>query len=103
MISELARLVQEGRYDAACAGEVAATRDGLEPLASDIHDADNAETRFVLVGRSALGQTERVGIYTTLLGDGSLFYYLTVVPQDDQQIYAATFDRVGNSIRLNDR
>ncbi len=57
----------------------------------------------VLVGRSALGQDERVGVYTTLLADGSLFYYLTVVPQDDASIYAPAFDRVGNSIRLNVR
>lgn len=56
-----------------------------------------------LVGRSALNQTERVGIYTTLLANGSLFYYLTVVPDTDAQIFAAAFDRVGNSIRLNDR
>ena len=56
-----------------------------------------------LVGRSALNQTERVGIYTTLLADGSLFYYLTVVPDADAQIYAPAFERVGNSIRLNDR
>jgi hypothetical protein len=56
-----------------------------------------------LVGRSALNQTERVGIYTTLLADGNLFYYLTVVPEDDSQVYATTFDRVAGSIRLNDR
>jgi len=48
-----ARLVQEGRYDAAFAGEFAAATYGLEPLVSDIHDADNAATRFVLVGRPA--------------------------------------------------
>ena len=57
----------------------------------------------VLVGRSALNQTERVGVYTTLLANGSLFYYLTVVPDADAQIYGPAFDRVGNSIRLNDR
>ena len=56
-----------------------------------------------LAGRSALNQTERVGIYTTLLTDGSLFYYLTVVPENDAQAYGAAFDRVGQSIRLNDR
>ncbi len=56
-----------------------------------------------LVGRSALNQTERVGIYTTLLTDGSLFYYLTVVPENDAQTYSAAFDRVAASIRLNDR
>lgn len=48
-----ARLVQEGRYDAAFAGEFAATRYGLEPLVTGIHDATNAATRFVLVGRPA--------------------------------------------------
>ncbi|MEO3972840.1 prephenate dehydratase [Streptomyces sp. CAU 1734] len=48
-----ARLVQEGKYDAAFAGEFAAATYGLEPLVTDIHDAQNAETRFVLVGRPA--------------------------------------------------
>ncbi|PJE96510.1 prephenate dehydratase [Streptomyces carminius] len=46
-----ARLVQEGRYDAAFAGEFAAARYGLAPLVTGIHDAPNAQTRFVLVGR----------------------------------------------------
>ncbi|GAA1540140.1 prephenate dehydratase [Streptomyces albidochromogenes] len=48
-----ARLVQEGRYDAAFAGEFAAARYGLVPLFTEIHDAVNAQTRFVLVGRPA--------------------------------------------------
>jgi prephenate dehydratase len=48
-----ARLVQEGRFDGAFAGEFAAATYGLEPLVTDIHDAENAETRFVLVGRPA--------------------------------------------------
>jgi prephenate dehydratase len=46
-----ARLVQEGRFDGAFAGEFAAPLYGLEVLESDIHDAANATTRFVLVGR----------------------------------------------------
>lgn len=46
-----ARLVQEGRFDGAFAGEFAAPLYGLEALASDIHDASSATTRFVLVGR----------------------------------------------------
>ena len=37
-----ARLVQEGRYDAAFAGEFAAATYGLEPLVTEIHDAENA-------------------------------------------------------------
>ncbi|WP_228976302.1 prephenate dehydratase [Streptomyces sp. DH12] len=48
-----ARLVQEGRHDAAFAGAFAAATYGLEALVEDIHDAANAETRFVLVGRPA--------------------------------------------------
>ncbi|MER7984841.1 prephenate dehydratase [Streptomyces noursei] len=48
-----ARLVQEGRYDGAFAGEFAAATYGLEPLVAGIHDAQNAATRFVLVGRPA--------------------------------------------------
>ena len=56
-----------------------------------------------LAGRSAVGEVERVGVYTTLLADGSLFYYLTVVPERDADVFASAFDRVGNSIRLNDR
>lgn len=48
-----ARLVQEGRYDAAFAGEFAAATYGLDAPVTDIHDAENAVTRFVLVGRPA--------------------------------------------------
>lgn len=48
-----ARLVREGRYDAAFAGEFAAATYELEPLVTGIHDAENAQTRFVLVGRPA--------------------------------------------------
>ncbi|MEV8353917.1 prephenate dehydratase [Streptomyces niveus] len=48
-----ARLVQEGRFDAAFAGEFAAATYGLQALVTEIHDAENAETRFVLVGRPA--------------------------------------------------
>ncbi len=47
------RQVQEGRYDGAFAGEFAAATYGLTPLVTNIHDAQNAATRFVLVGRPA--------------------------------------------------
>ena len=56
-----------------------------------------------LSGRSALGGDERVGLYTTLLADGNLFYYVTVVPEREASRYAAAFDRIGQSIRLSDR
>lgn len=51
--ADAARLVQEGRYDAAFAGEFAAAKYGLVALETGIHDAENAQTRFVLVGRPA--------------------------------------------------
>lgn len=56
-----------------------------------------------LVGRSAVGGNERVAVYTTFLADGNLFYYLTVVPEREAGTYEAAFNRVGQSIRLNDR
>ncbi|MCF2526455.1 prephenate dehydratase [Yinghuangia soli] len=49
--ADAARLVQEGRYDAALAGEFAAARYGLVPLVTDIHDVEGAVTRFVQVRR----------------------------------------------------
>jgi prephenate dehydratase len=51
--ADAARLVRDGRYDAAFAGEFAAARYGLTALETGIHDAENAQTRFVLVGRPA--------------------------------------------------
>jgi hypothetical protein len=56
-----------------------------------------------LIGRSALGGEERVGLYTTLLADGNLFYYATVVPDREADRYEPAFDRIGQSIRLSDR
>ncbi|WP_354641682.1 prephenate dehydratase [Kitasatospora camelliae] len=46
-----ARLVQEGRYDAAVAGVFAAPLYKLDVLADEIHDAESPTTRFILVGR----------------------------------------------------
>jgi hypothetical protein len=56
-----------------------------------------------LVNRSVTGQVERLGVYTTFLSDGSLFYYLTVAPEDDLSRLSSTFNRIGQSIRLTDR
>ena len=49
------------------------------------------------------GSSERVGVSRRFLADGNLFYYLTVVPERDAEVFGPAFDRVGNSIRLNDR
>jgi prephenate dehydratase len=51
--AEAARLVSEGKIDAALAGAFAAARYGLEVLAPDVSDRENAVTRFVVVGPPA--------------------------------------------------
>jgi len=51
--AEAARQSSEGKIDAALAGAFAAARYGLEVLAHDIHDRQNAVTRFVVAGPPA--------------------------------------------------
>jgi Zn-dependent protease with chaperone function len=53
-----------------------------------------------LVNPSPLGGQERVGLHTTLLANGALFYYLTIVQENDAAAFEETFRRVGESIRL---
>ena len=55
-----------------------------------------------LVNPSPLGGTERIGVYTTFLIDGSLFYYMTIVPENEAAAYQETFRRIGESIRLTE-
>jgi hypothetical protein len=55
-----------------------------------------------LTNPSPFGGVEYIGIYTTFLSDGNLFYYLTIVPEQDAQGYGRTFERIAQSIRLND-
>jgi Zn-dependent protease with chaperone function len=55
-----------------------------------------------LVNPSPLGGQERIGLYTTFLTDGSLFYYLTIVPERDAAVFQDAFERIGGSIRLTD-
>ncbi len=55
-----------------------------------------------LINRSQRGQTERVGIYTTFLADGNLFYLATIVPEDEADRYGPVFERIARSLRLRD-
>jgi hypothetical protein len=55
-----------------------------------------------LVNRSALGGTERIGLYTTFLADGNLFYYATIAPEREVDQYRPVFERIGRSIALHD-
>ena len=53
-----------------------------------------------LVNPSPLGGNEQIGLYTTFLADGSLFYYLTIAQEKDVQALQETFRQIGQSIRL---
>lgn len=55
-----------------------------------------------LVNRSTRGQAERIGIYTTFLADGNLFYLATIVPDEESSQYASAFERIAQSVRLRD-
>ena len=55
-----------------------------------------------LVNPSPLGGKERIVVLTTFLADGSLFYYLTIAPENDAAAFQETFQRVAESIRLTD-
>jgi len=55
-----------------------------------------------LVNPSPLGGQERIVVYTTLIGDGGLFYYLTLAHDQDADALQDAFKRIGESIRLTD-
>jgi beta-barrel assembly-enhancing protease len=55
-----------------------------------------------LVNVSPLGGQELIVVYTTFLADGSLFYYLTVAPENDVPALQEAFRRIGTSIHLTD-
>ncbi len=51
---------------------------------------------------SPLGGQERIGVYTTFLADGTLFYYMTVAQENDAEAFRDAFQRVAESIRLTE-
>lgn len=56
-----------------------------------------------LSGRSPItGRTELVDIYTTQLRSGDLFYFITVMPNNETYRYNSAFRNVLSSIQLND-
>jgi Zn-dependent protease with chaperone function len=55
-----------------------------------------------LVNPSPLGGRELIGVYTTFLADGTMFYFLTVVPEKDLGMFEEAFRRIGESIRLTE-
>ena len=71
-----------------------------EPQPLRISQRSALSTPFT--NRSPLGGRERLGVYTTFLADGNLFYCLTVVPENEADAFGETFQRVVESIRLTD-
>jgi hypothetical protein len=55
-----------------------------------------------LINPSPLGGQERVDVYTMFLTDGTLFYFLSIVPERDADAFMPAFRRVANSIRLTE-
>jgi Zn-dependent protease with chaperone function len=55
-----------------------------------------------LTNPSPLGGREQIGLYTTLLADGTLFYYFTIAPEKEAKSLQETFQRIGESIRLTE-
>jgi hypothetical protein len=55
-----------------------------------------------LVNPSPLGGQEQIMVYTTFLADGTLFYYFTLVPENDAAAFQETFKKVAESIRFTD-
>jgi hypothetical protein len=57
----------------------------------------------VLAGRSPItNKTEISTVYTVMLGNGDLFYVITVVPENEEGSYYSAFRTMIRSIRLND-
>ena len=55
-----------------------------------------------MVNRSALGGQEYVGLHTTFLRNGNIFYVATIVPENEASAYQSAFSKVVNSVRLKD-
>jgi Zn-dependent protease with chaperone function len=68
----------------------------------DTRISQRSALALALVNPSPLGGDERIGLYTAFLADGTLFYYLTIVPEKDAAAFQDLFRRVGESIRLTE-
>ncbi len=50
----------------------------------------------------ATGRTETVALFATQLRDGSVLFMSTVAPQNESGVFQDTFNRIINSVQLND-
>jgi hypothetical protein len=64
--------------------------------------SDRSAIATALVNPSPLGGQEHITVSTTFLADGTMFYYLTVVPEKDEPGFQDTFRQIGASIRLTE-
>jgi beta-barrel assembly-enhancing protease len=55
-----------------------------------------------LMNPSPLGGAELVNVSTVFLAEGTLFYYLTVVPEKDSAAFQEAFRQIGESIKFTD-
>jgi hypothetical protein len=65
----------------------------------DLQIAQRQALGTALLKPSPLGGQERIGVYTMFMASGNLFYYLTVVPEQEAQTFQETFQRIAESIR----
>jgi Zn-dependent protease with chaperone function len=68
----------------------------------DIQLAGRNGLAVPMVNKSALGGQEYVGLHTTFLRNGNLFYVATIVPTGEASAYQSAFSRVLSSVRLKD-
>jgi hypothetical protein len=68
----------------------------------DLRIAQRSALGVPLANRSVLGKTELIGVYTTFLADGNLFYYVTIAPEEEASSYDPVFVRIGRSLKLKD-
>jgi len=55
-----------------------------------------------LTNPSPLGGQERISMSTVFLAEGTLFYYLTIVPERDAAVYGPVFQKIFQSIKLTE-
>ena len=67
----------------------------------------NTGTRYWISTRftnrnEATGRTETVALFATQLRDGNVLFLSTVVPENESGLFQDTFNRIMNSVQLND-
>jgi hypothetical protein len=76
-------------------------RQSAEPRRTNL--SGRTAIQHQLVNRDGRGSDESVGLITTFLSDGSLFYMLAIVPSEEVNRYQRAFTQVASNLRLNDR